>query len=97
MWTLTTRRQHTRDHLRCGSDLTDAEGRIIAPFMTPRARTGRPRGPPVSETFYEMVEALQAELGTWLGPYNSERPYLGCGNKGRRPIETIDSFVGQEA
>lgn len=43
MWTPTTRRQHSRDDLRYGSDLTDAEWAIIAPFMPPPARTGRPR------------------------------------------------------
>jgi len=43
MWTPTTRRQHSRDHLRYGSDLTDAEWAIIARFMPPPARTGRPR------------------------------------------------------
>jgi putative transposase len=43
MWTPTTRRQHNRDHLRYGSDLTDEEWEIIAPFMPPPARTGRPR------------------------------------------------------
>lgn len=43
MWTPATRRQHSRDHLRYGSDLSDAEWEIIAPFMPPPARTGRPR------------------------------------------------------
>lgn len=43
MWTPTTRRWHSRDHLRYGSDLSDAEWEIIAPFMPPPARTGRPR------------------------------------------------------
>jgi len=43
MWTPVTRRQHSRDHLRYESDLTDAEWAIIAPFMPPPAKTGRPR------------------------------------------------------
>jgi transposase len=43
MWTTTTRRQHSRDHLRYGSDLTDAEWTIIALFVPPPAKTGRPR------------------------------------------------------
>lgn len=43
MWTPTTRQQHSRDHLRYGSDLTDAEWEIVAPFMPPAAKTGRPR------------------------------------------------------
>jgi transposase len=43
MWTPTTRRQHSRDQLRYGSDLTDTEWALIAPFMPAPARTGRPR------------------------------------------------------
>ena len=43
MWTPTSRRQPSRDHLRYGSDLTDGEWEIIAPLMPPPARTGRPR------------------------------------------------------
>lgn len=48
------------------------------------------------ETFYERVEALQADLDTWLRYYNTERPHLGYRNQGRRPIETIHLFVSQE-
>ncbi|WP_203583092.1 integrase core domain-containing protein [Ruegeria sp. PrR005] len=48
------------------------------------------------ETFYETVEALQANLDTWLIHYNTERPHLGYRNMGRRPIEIVMSFVSQE-
>lgn len=48
------------------------------------------------ETFYESVEALQADLDAWLVHYNTERPHLGYRNQGRRPIETINLFVSQE-
>jgi len=48
------------------------------------------------ETFYETVEALQADLDAWLVHYNTERPHLGYRNMGRRPIETVMSFVSQE-
>ena len=48
------------------------------------------------ETFYETVEALQADLDAWLLHYNTERPHLGYRNQGRRPIETVMSFVSQE-
>ncbi len=48
------------------------------------------------ETFYESVEALQADLDAWLHRYNTERPHLGYRNQGRRPIETINLFVSQE-
>ncbi|RAI22446.1 IS481 family transposase [Rhodobium orientis] len=49
------------------------------------------------ETFYESVDALQADLDAWLVHYNTERPHLGYRNQGRRPIETINLFVSQEA
>lgn len=49
------------------------------------------------ETFYETVEALQADLDAWLVHYNTERPHLGYRNQGRRPAETVNSFVRQEA
>jgi transposase InsO family protein len=48
------------------------------------------------ETFYETVDALQADLDAWLVHYNTERPHLGYRNMGRRPIETVMSFVSQE-
>ncbi|BAQ71307.1 integrase, catalytic region [Rhodovulum sulfidophilum] len=48
------------------------------------------------ETFYETVEALQADLDAWLVHYNTERPHMGYRNMGRRPIETVMSFVSQE-
>jgi len=54
MWTPATRRQHSRDQLRYGSDLTDAEWEIIAPFMPPPAKTGRPR----EWTMREIVNAI---------------------------------------
>jgi hypothetical protein len=41
MWTPATRRQHNCDHLRYGSDLSDAEWENIAPFMPPPAKGAR--------------------------------------------------------
>lgn len=51
------------------------------------------------ETFYETVDALQADLDRWLVHYNTERPHLGYRNLGRRPIDTINAYlnVSQEA
>jgi hypothetical protein len=43
MWTPATRRQHSRERLRYGSDLTDAEWKILEPLMPPPAKTGRRR------------------------------------------------------
>ena len=48
------------------------------------------------ETFYDGVEALQADLDAWLHHYNTERPHLGYRNMGKRPIDTVMQFVNQE-
>jgi len=42
-WTETTRLQHDRRSLRYASDTTDDEWALIAPFMPPPNRRGRPR------------------------------------------------------
>jgi len=42
---------------------------------------------------YESVEALQADLDSWLHEYNYSRPHLGYRNQGRRPWETIELFI----
>lgn len=44
-------------------------------------------------TFYESVEALQADLDEWLRFYNQERPHLGYRNLGKRPIDTVCEFM----
>jgi transposase InsO family protein len=51
------------------------------------------------ETFYESVEALQADLDRWLAHYNTERPHLGYRNMGKRPIDTVNAYLSvmQEA
>ena len=36
--------------------------------------------------FYESVEELQEDLDQWLIYYNTERPYQGYRNQGKRPI-----------
>lgn len=42
MWTPTTRRQHSRAHLRYETDLTDAEWATLEPLLPARAGGGRP-------------------------------------------------------
>lgn len=42
---------------------------------------------------YESVEALQADLDTWLLYYNRERPHQGYRNMGRRPYDTIKQYL----
>jgi transposase len=68
MWTPTTRRQHSRDHLRYGSDLTDQEWAIIAPFMPPPARTGRPRLWTMREIMNAIFYVLRAGCAWRLLP-----------------------------
>ena len=53
--------------------------------------------PALHQTLYQSIEALQADLDTWLHHYNRERPHLGYRNQGRRPWDTINLFVRQEA
>jgi transposase InsO family protein len=52
--------------------------------------------PVMHQKLFASVEALQAELDTWLHHYNHERPHLGYRNQGRRPWETVERFVRQE-
>ncbi len=49
------------------------------------------------EHFYESVEALQQDLDRWLVYYNTERPHQGYRNQGRRPVETIELYLGSVA
>jgi transposase len=42
MWTKATRAQHSRDGLRCASDLTDAEWAVLEPLLPPPSPVGRP-------------------------------------------------------
>ena len=51
------------------------------------------------EKLYESVEALQVDLDQWLLHYNTERPHQGYRNMGKRPIDTVTTYlaVTQEA
>ncbi len=53
--------------------------------------------PAMHARLYEGVEALQADLDARLVHDNRERPHLGYRNQGRRPWETVEPFVRQEA
>lgn len=59
-WTETTRRQYRRDELRYGSDTTDAEWALIAPYLPPPRRLGRPR----TTELRSVVDALLYILAT---------------------------------
>jgi transposase InsO family protein len=44
-------------------------------------------------TFYETLEALQADFDAWLLQYNTERPHQGYRNLGRRPYDTVLQYL----
>ena len=44
--------------------------------------------------FYETLESLQQDLDVWMDSYNTKRPHQGYRNMGRRPIDTVDAYVG---
>src|SRR5687768_14264114 len=68
MWTPATRRQHNRDHLRYGSDLTNSEWETLAPFMPPVAITGRPRQWRMREIVNAIVYVLRSGCSWRLLP-----------------------------
>jgi len=47
------------------------------------------------ETFYESVDALQADFDAWLNHYNRERPHLGYRNQGRTPWQTVQEALSE--
>lgn len=60
MWTPTTRRHHSRRTARYASDLTDAEWRLIEPYLPRPSRYGRPR----AHTMREIVNGIFYVLRT---------------------------------
>lgn len=54
-WTETARREYRRDNPRYASDLTDPEWALIAPFMPPSNRMGRPRTTDLREVFNAIL------------------------------------------
>ena len=60
MRTPITRRQHSREHQRYGSDLTDAEWAIIAPLLPPAGKTGRPRRWPMRDIINAILYVLRS-------------------------------------
>ena len=60
VWTEITRREYLRDRARYASDATDAEWMLIASFLPPRRRLGRPR----SVDLRSVVDAILYVLAT---------------------------------
>ena len=57
-----TRRQHSRAELRYGSDLTDAEWRILEPFLPAEAECGRKRAWPMREIVNAICYVLRGGI-----------------------------------
>lgn len=68
MWTPATRRQHSRAGLRYETDLTDAEWRLIAPYLPEPQATGRPRRWPLREIVNAIFYVLRGGIGWRLLP-----------------------------
>lgn len=71
MWTSATRRQHSREHLRYETDLTDREWDLIARIMPFVARTGRPRKWPLREILNAIFHVMRGGIGWRLVPQPS--------------------------
>lgn len=63
-WTKITRPDYDRRSLRYASDSTDAEWALIAPFMPPRARVGRPRRTDM-RSVWDAIQYLAATGCQW--------------------------------
>jgi transposase len=74
MWTPMTRQQHSREHLRYGSDLTDAEWAIIAPLLPAPRSTGRPRRWPMRELMNAIFYVLRSGCAWRMVPVNFAPP-----------------------
>src|SRR5579871_595479 len=59
-WTEITRCEYRRDGLRYASDMTDAEWALIARWLPPRRRLGRPR----TSDLRRVIEAVLYVLAT---------------------------------
>jgi transposase len=62
MWNPNRRRQHSRAGLRYGSDLTDDEWAILAPFLPPEAACGRKRAWPMREILNAICYVLRGGI-----------------------------------
>lgn len=59
-WDDTARRDHARRALRYASDLTDREWALVAPFLPPRRRQGRPRTADLREVMNAILYMASA-------------------------------------
>jgi transposase len=68
MWTPTTRRQHSRTHLRYETDLTDAEWAVVEPLLPRPGEGGRPPAWPMREILNAIFYVLRGGIPWRLIP-----------------------------
>jgi transposase len=68
MWTPPTRKYYSRPTTRYQTDLTDAEWRIVEPFLPPAKTTGRPRAWPMREILNAIFYVLRGGISWRLMP-----------------------------
>jgi transposase len=68
MWTPITRRQHSRDHLRYETDLTDLEWARLEPLMPRPNPRGRPRAWPLRDIVNAIFYVLRGGIAWRLLP-----------------------------
>ena len=79
MWTPATRRQHSREALRYGTDLTTREWRVIEAHLPAACEKGRPRAWPEREIVNAIFYVLRGGIAWRL----QERQYGGL------PAQTV--------
>ena len=84
MWTAEQRQAHERHGLRYPSDLTDAEGALVEPFIPPAKRGGRQRTVDVREVLNGILYVLATgcqwrALPKDLPPKSTVHDYLTLG------------------
>ena len=94
MWTPTTRRQHSRTVIRYPTDLTDAEWRVIAPYLPEPRATGRPRKWPMREIVNGIFYVMRAGLRPQLKPraFGAYRAAIGRTASASKLLEPISKF-----
>jgi len=80
-WTEITRPQYRREGLRYASDMTDAEWSLIAPFLPPPSRIGRPREANLREVVNAMLYMVSTgcqwrQLPREFPPYSTVQGYF---------------------
>lgn len=80
-WTEITRPHYHREGLRYASDMTDAEWSVVAPFLPPPSRIGRPRETSLREVVNAMLYMVSTgcqwrQLPRDFPPYSTVQGYF---------------------